>query len=318
MGSKVILTENSRNHLSRLITAAQSIKNLEDYSEKPKGVWGCKAIIKCGNITIDSSELDVEFTIPFDDNLEVDEGEIIVYNLVNGTISALKTGASKQLKLTIEAGFEGDTGVIFEGKIAKVSSKREGADRATTIKVKDGFSNSTEQLIAEGKLQDSYDGVEAKQILQDLLLAETELNGSAIAKFEVKSNYQYENSVSISDELQAEIKKHSEICGVSTFKSKGRIYCCALEDVANGIGFNVSEETGMIDSPSPFEEVVTIGGKEEMRKGFDIEMLLQHRAAVGAVVNLNSEDYKGKYYVKSGTHRFNISEATTSLKVVEK
>ena len=46
-------------------------------------------------------------------------------------------------------------------------------------------------------------------------------------------------------------------------------------------------------------------------------MLLQHRAAVGAVVNLTSEQYKGKYYIKSGEHRFDKLEATTKIKVVE-
>lgn len=310
MASKVISTENTRNHISRLVKSVQSIKNLEDYSTKPSGVWGSTATIKCNNVTIKSSDLDFEFTIPFDDNLESNEGEIIVFNLSDNTINRLKIGEG----MTIEAGYEGDTGVIFDGTVNKSNTKREGADRATTIKAYDGFSISTKGLIESGTLQEAYDGVPAKDILYALLKAE----GSPIAKFSVDSDYQYENSVTIGDDLQAEIKKYSEVCGVSTFKSKGKIYCCKLEDISNGITFNVSEDTGMIGSPSPFEEVVTIGDKEETIKGFDIEMLLQHRAAVGAIVNLTSEQYKGKYYIKSGTHRFNGSEATTQIKVVEK
>ena len=315
MASKVILTENSRNHISRLIKAAQSIKNLEDYSQKPSGVWGSTATIKCNDVTIKSSDLDVEFTIPFDDNLESNEGEIVVYNLSDSTIAQLGgSGLKNGNELSIDAGYEGDTGVLFSGKLTKGSSRWEGADRATTIKVVDGFTTSTEELIADGKLEESYDGVPAKDILKALLDAE----GSPIAKFEVESDYEYENSVKIGDDLQAEIKKYSEVCGVSTFKSKGKIYCCKLERVSNGITFNVSEETGMIGSPSPFEEVVTVGDKETTIKGFEIEMLLQHRAAVGAIVNLESRQYKGRYYIKSGTHRFNAREATTTIKVVEK
>lgn len=309
MASRVISKENSRNHISRIIKAAQSL-NLEDYSTKPSGVWRSTATVKCNGVTIKSTDLDFEFTIPFDDNLESNEGEILVYNLSDNTINRLKAGKD----LTIEAGYEGDTGVIFNGEVRKVSSKREGADRATTTKIIDGVTTSTEQLIAEGKLEESYDGVPAKDILKALLEAE----GSPIAKFEVKSDYVYENSVSIGDDLQAEIKKFSEVCGVSTFKVKGKIYCCKLEDVSSSVTFNVSEATGMIGSPSPFEEVVTVGDKEETIRGFDIEMLLQHRAAVGAIVNLESEQYKGKYYIKSGTHRFNQSEAITTIKVVEK
>lgn len=305
--SKVILKESSSAHISRLVRSVQSLKNLEDYSIKPEGVWGSKATIKFANAKIDASTLDVEFTIPFDDDLETNEGEIVVYNLTDNTIRQLKGD------VTIEAGFEGDTGVIFSGKTRKVHSKREGADRATIVKAIDGVTTTTEGLISSGRLEESYDGVPAKDVLRALLEAE----GSPIAKFEVESDYAYENSVTLGDDLQAEIKKYSEVCGVSTFKRKGKIYCCKLDKVENGITFNVSEETGMIGSPSPFEETITVGDDEVTVKGFEIEMLLQHRAAVGAIVNLMSEQYKGKYYIKSGTHRFNSSEATTTIKVVE-
>ena len=39
--------------------------------------------IKIGDITIDNEELDCEFDIPFDDDTEADEAEIIVYNISN-------------------------------------------------------------------------------------------------------------------------------------------------------------------------------------------------------------------------------------------
>ena len=310
MASKVILTESSRNHLSRVVHAAQSLKDLKDYSEKPTGVWGSTATIKCNNVTIKSSDLDFEFDIPFDDNLEADEGEIVVYNLSENTKNQLKADKN----ISIEAGYEGDTGVIFDGTVRKVRTVEEGADRVTTIKIYDGVTTSTKKLIEDGKLEESYDGEPAKEILRALVKAE----GSPIAKFSVESDYEYENSVTIGDDLQAEIKKYSEVCGVSTFKSKGKIYCCKLKNVDNNIKFIISEETGMIGSPSPFEEVVTVGDKEETIKGFEIEMLLQHRAAVGAIVELKSKQYKGTYYIKSGTHRFNQGEAITTIKVVEK
>ena len=306
--SKVILSGNNSGHKSRLIKAAQAL-DLKDFSEKPSGVWGSKATIKCNNVTLKSSELDVEFNIPFDDDLEANEGEILVYNLSDNTVKQLKTDET----LTIEAGYEGDTGKMFEGKVRKVLTNREGADRITTIKVYDGITTSTEELIEAKKISDSYDGKSAKEILKALLEAE----GSPIAKFEVSSDYEYEGSVSVGGDLQAEIKKHSETCGVSTFKSNGKIYSCALKDVSSDITFNVSEETGMIGSPSPFEETVSVEGEEKTIKGFDIEMLFQPRAAVGAIVNLKSEQYSGKYYIKSGKHRFNESEAITTIKVVE-
>ena len=315
MASKVILSDYSTKHTSRLIKSFKAIDNLEDFSKKPEGVWGSISTIKCNDVTIKSSELDFEFNVPFDDNLESDEGEVIVYNLSDNTIKQLgKSAEKKGNKISIEAGYEGDSGVIFDGYVTTIVTRREGADKVTRIRIIDGFTTSTDELIESGKLEESYDGERA----QDVLRAMVEAEGSPIAKFKVSSDYEYENSVSISGDLESEIKRQSEICGVSTFKSKGKIYCCKLSDVSSDITFNVSEDTGMIGSPSPFEETVTVGDKKETIKGFEIEMLLQHRAAVGAIVNLTSEQYKGKYYIKSGTHRFNSLECTTKIKVVEK
>ena len=145
--SSVISTGNENSHTSRLIKSFQSIENLEDYKIKPEGVWGSKAEINISlspyTITLKSSELDFDFDVPFDDDLEANEGEIVVYNLSDNTIKLLakmikeRNKTSKKEKLTIEAGYEGDTGVVFKGYMTKVSTVMEGADRVTTIKIID-------------------------------------------------------------------------------------------------------------------------------------------------------------------------------------
>lgn len=299
--SKVVLTENSTKHKSRLAKALQSI-NLEDFSIKPDGVWGSVATIKCGDVTIESSQLDLEFDIPFDDNLESNEGEIIVYNLSNDTIKKLKA----ESELSIEAGYTGDTGVLFKGFIKKAFSHREGADKVTTIKIIDDIGKKE-------SLNLSYkEGTTASYILKDLL----NKTGLPIAKFEIERDWSYENDVTIDEPIESAIKKYSEVCGVSTFTSKGSIYCCKVSKVSDDVVFNVNEGTGMISSPSPFEETTKSEDYEDTIEGYEVEMLLQHRMAVGALINLKSEQYSGKYYVKSGRHRFNESECITTVKVV--
>ena len=300
--TKVVLTEREHEHRSRLVKSFEDVSNLKDYTLMPDGVWGSKAIIRSGNVTIDSSQLDLEFTIPFDDNLEADEGEIIIYNLSDTTIKQLKAKA----KISITAGYEGDTGVIFDGYITKKSTNREGADKVTTLKVIDDIKQKE-------SLNLSYSaGVTAQHILKDLL-QKVKL---PVGKISMKRNWTYENDVTIDEALESAIKKYAEVCGVSVFTSCGKLYCCQLKDIAREGYFNVNENTGMIGSPLPFEETITAEDYEDTIEGYEIEMLLQHRMSTGAKINLKSEQYNGTFYVKSGEHIFNESECVTKVKAV--
>ena len=302
--SKVVVQNSSNKLKSRLVLATQLVSNIDDYStiKDKNGVFGSKATIKSGGVTLNSAELDFEFTIPFDDNLEIDEGEIIVYNLSNATIRELKMKQS----LSVEAGYEGDTGVIFNGYITKVSTKREGADKVTTIKIIDSLTR--DKATYEDK---TFSGQTAKQILE-ALLKET---GLPIAHKNIKDDYTYDKDVTVDGSIVSEIKKQSEVCNVSTFLRGGKIYCCSLNDFTE-VNFVVSEETGMIGSPEYYSEEVTIEDETRTIEGLDIEMILQHRMGAGAVVQLTSKEYKGKYRVRSGTHTFNNSEAITKIRVV--
>lgn len=300
--SKVILTERKSSHLSHLAKALQSLKDLDDYSTKPDGVWGSVATISCGNVTLKSSELDFEFTIPFDNNLEANEGEIIVYNLSDNTIKQLKNKAS----LSIVAGYEGDTGVIFKGYICKVSTTYEGADKLTKIKIIDDIGEKQTINISKSG------GVKASEILYELL----QKTGLPIGKFEIARDWTYENGVTGDESLEAAIKKYSEVCGVSTLTSNGKIYCCSLDKILDNLEFKVCEDTGMIGSPAPFEEESNVEDYVDVVNGYEIEMILQHRMSVGAKVRLDSLMYDGTYYVQSGEHTFNESECKTKIKVV--
>lgn len=299
--SQVISTENENIHRSRVVKAIHLIDELDDYISKPEGVWGSTATIKSGNVTIKSSELDVEFDIPFDDNLEADEGEIVIYNLSDQTIKQLK----KDAKITIEAGYENDTGVIFEGYIIKSLTKYDEVDKITTIKIKDDIQEKESLNLTYSS------GTTAQYILTDLI------NKTGLPKGTIKfaRNWTYETDVTIDEDIESAIRRYSEVCGVSTFVIKGKIYSCSLKSFST-VEFNVSEETGMIGSPQPYTEEITTEGYTDVVEGFEIDMLLQHRISAGSVINLTSNLYKGKYRVRSGRHTFNDSECVTSIKVV--
>ena len=92
-----VITQKSSGTQSMLIKATKDwSEDLKKFSIEPKGVFGSTATVKCGNITIKSDNLDIEFTVPFDDDMEANEAEIIVYNLSAATINNLKVFQLKQ------------------------------------------------------------------------------------------------------------------------------------------------------------------------------------------------------------------------------
>lgn len=291
-------------HISRLIKAtkdfAEQIKSYE-IDPKTKGVWGSQAKIICGGVTLKSDELDIEFDVAFDDDMEVNEASITVYNLSANTINNLKYHS----KISIEAGFSGDTGVVFSGYIDKVSTSYENADKITTIRCFDDISNKTITEITYAA------GTKASYILNDLL----NKTGTPIEVFDMRRDWTYEDEQKVDGKLDENIKKYSEVCGVSTYVRNGKIISRYIKNGDN-ISFTISEDTGMIGSPTAYEEEITAEDYKETIKGFEVEMLLQHRMSAGAICNLKSLVANGQYRVRSGTHTFNIDECTTKVKLM--
>lgn len=300
--SKIVQKNGANKHESRLIKAFEDLKNLPDsFSKKPDGVFGFTATVKCGNVTIKTDELDIEFSIPFDDDLEVNEAEIIVYNLSDETIKHL----NYRSVITVEAGYKGDTGVIFKGYIDRVKTKYDGADKITTIKAFDDVADHTVKDISFAA------GTTASSILKTLI----KKTGLPVAVISIRRDHTYENEQTVDGNLMEAISKYSEVCGVSTYILKGKVYCRHIKEGDN-TNFTVEEATGMIGSPSEYEEEVTAEDYKDVINGYEIEMILQHRMQTAAIITLKSLLAKGEYRVRSGEHTYNGLEATTKIKVM--
>lgn len=296
--SRAVTQSNAERIRSSLVKAFD--KWTEPYDIRPDGVFGSMATVKSGDVTISSESLDLEFAVPFDDDMEPNEAEIIVYNLSDNTIKQLKKGSV----ISIEAGYKGDTGVLFQGYIAKVKTHRDSADKVTTIKAMDDIKKHSIQSLSFKA------GTKASYILKTLIGK----TGIPLAVFKVRRDHTYKDSQTVDGDLMENIKKYAEVCGISVYVSKGRIYARYIKEGDN-LNFIVSEETGMIGSPSSFMEEVKAEDFVETVEGYEVEMLLQYRMCAGAIVMLKSQDANGTFRVCSGTHYFNESEAGTKIKM---
>lgn len=296
-----VISEKGKTKSSQLVKAMKGWDSAKFFTDKPEGVFGSQATIKCNGAIMKSSELDLEFSVPFDDDMEANEAEIIIYNLSNTTISRLERGK----KITIEAGFKGDTGVIFNGYIEKKKTRFDGVDRKTTLNCVDRMKKKTIKKEITYKK-----GTKASSILKDLI----NKTGTPIAVFKIKRDFKYKDEQKVDGDLMENIKKYSEVCGISVYVNKGKVYARSLKE-GDALNFTVEEDTGMIGSPTEYEEEITAEKYKDTIKGYEIETLLQHRFTTGGIIKLKSRDIKGKFRIRSGKHKFNSGEAITTIKV---
>ncbi len=299
--SSIFINDGNDKHKSRLIKAMEDVTK-SGYTNRPSGMFGAEAKVMCNGVTIDSNELDLDFRVPFDDDLEPNEAEITVYNLTDSTIKKFLKGK----KVTITAGFNGDTGIVFQGVVDRVKTKQESCDKVTTINCFDDVSEKKIESISFAA------GTKASTILKKLIGK----TGMPIAVMKIKRDHVYKDAVTVDGDLMENIRKYSEVCGVSTYVYKGMIYCRHITD-GDECAFRLNSDTGMIGSPVEFEEEVTAEDFKETVTGYDVEMLLQYRMQVAAIVKLESKVVKGEFRVRSGEHSFTAGgEATTKVKVM--
>lgn len=296
--SKAVIQSSDNSVRSALVQAFESWKT--PYDIRPEGVFGSVATIKSGQVTISSEELDLEFTVPFDDDMEPNEAEIIVYNLSDNTIKQLKKDAA----ISITAGYKGDTGVLFSGYISKVKTIYEDADKVTTIKAMDDIKDHSMASLSFAA------GTKASYILKQLI----NKTGLPVAVFKTRRDHTYKDSQTVDGDLMENIKKYASVCGISVYVSKGKIYARYIKEGDN-LNFTVSADTGMIGYPSSYTEEVTAEDYTDTVNGYEVEMLLQHRLCAGAIVTLKSKIANGTYRVCRGEHRFSPDEAVTQIEM---
>lgn len=298
------------NRISQVIKAMQAWNTFDPKTPKsPNGQYMHKVIIEFDGdettkgVKFEDGDIDLEFEVPFNDDLEADEAEILIYNLTNSTIKHIKYNHG----VTIKAGYGNDLGVIFKGRVSKKKTYWEGQDKVTKVFALDS-DDLEEKEIAEIAFSEN---TSASTILKTLL-GKTNLS---VAVFEPRKDYVYEDSTTVSGGLLDNIRKYSEVCGVSTFINKGKIYSQYIKN-GDTIGFTLSEDTGLIGSPEAgVEERETDSGTETVNF-LEVEMLLQHRVTTAVQVKVNSRQYNITGRVIEGTHSYSGTDFKTKAKIL--
>ncbi|MBP2002565.1 hypothetical protein J2Z69_003651 [Paenibacillus shirakamiensis] len=252
--------------------------------------------VMTGNLKFTMQDFNMEATIPFDHDPLPNESEIKIWNLSDVTVNKLKTGQV----LTMNAGYQGDTGLVLQGNISKVQTSWSGVDKITTIKVLDSENLDKREVKDMAFAKNTFGGSIIKQMAGYI--------GLPIAQFDLVKNYQYKEGYTATGKVTEIIAKVAKDCDTEVYINKGKLYVRNLKKGKDSV-FKLDKSKGMIGSPERFED--------EGSKGYNLKSQLQYRITTASVIDLSSQLFTGRLYVRSGSHHISrTGDFTTEVEAI--
>ena len=247
-------------------------------------------------------EYEIKFRMEFGKDGEPDFCVIDIYNLLTDTEEMFKVEEDSGKKLTLRAGYGGDSGILIVGIIKHVAVFNEGNDRICEIEVHD-TAVSYDKVINRSYVPETT----AEQILKQIITVES---GLELGKIQLPINLIYVEGISFSGSPKEIIQEIAEDCNAEIHIVHGMIYVLPIGGVRDDTVV-LSPTTGMIGSPKRIDG-------EESEILWEVESLLNYRIRHGTKVELDSDKVKqanGTYVVDSGFHVNTGSEFKTTVKL---
>lgn len=260
--------------------------------------WLRDATLQIGAAKYTLDGLNFGFEIPFEDSEELTTATITATNLSANTRNNIK----KNDPVIINAGYEGDIGCLFVGKVAALSHKKDTTDWTTKITATVALD---EWLSA--KVNKTYtESIDAKAVLTDLL----NIFGLEVGAFELAENKTYPRG----RVCQGKLKDVLQEIVVSDCKSRllirptGQLIVNKPDSGVN-TGYLLSAQTGLLRSTEESEvipietDLTTKTPTEDKEENLKTRAcLLNYHIGPADVVKIQSIDLNGDCMVVRGRH----------------
>ncbi len=261
--------------------------------------WLREFYVSVGGKVFPYQGFEMEFSVDFDDTEDPDQAKVKIYNLTPETETSMEVGDD----FVLEAGFQGNTGVLLEGEVTDIHTEADGTERVCEIEAVD----SSKECLNKQVCKSWEPGATSEEVLNDVLGE----SGLEIADMRLEEVVEYKRGYHVDGKVREIIK---DVC-VNDSKSKchiihGAAYCNAWPDISRNSGVVWNQDTGLIGIPS------RISGDHTVRT-FEAVGLLEHILRAGMDIAVQSETANGSFQIKKGTHRCTRNEYTTTLEIID-
>ena len=260
--------------------------------------WIRDAALQIGNNKYTMESLNFMFEIPFEDSDELTMSIITATNLSANTRNNIKKG----YPIIVNAGYEGDIGCIFVGKVAMLSHKKDTTDWTTKITA----TVALDEWL-QGQVNKTYkQGITARAMLTDLL----NIFGLEVGAFELAEDKSYPRGRVCRGKLKDVLKEIvvSDCKSRMMIRPTGQLIINKPDEGVN-MGYLLSPQTGLLRSTDENEIIpietdlnskVPTGDKEEILK--TRTSLLNYHIGPSDIIRIQSLDLNGRFMVVRGKH----------------
>lgn len=254
-------------------------------------LWMRKCSFSCGGTYTDP--LTIKFSVPFSDNEETNDAEIEVYNLKNPSAAA-------NTPAILQAGYQSDYGVIFNGILRELKTEWQDVDKITTFTCVDAPTNYLNNDFKKSYARNTP----ASTIIKDI----ASFAGLGIGDISLPVDFIYRTGKTVHGKPKTLLTALAKDCKAKMHITQGRLYM-RDKNVGTPMGLLISKETGLIDHPEPIEDEVEDqkAKKKVARNGYKIRTLLNPRITTDVIIVLQSKTVSGTFRVEKGEHKGDTS-----------
>ena len=242
-------------------------------------------------------DLYFKFTVPFEDSEKLGTATIEAYNLSPATRNSIKKG----MPIILNAGYEGDIGAIFTGKVSQVSDKHSGTEVITTI----AAAEALEEWLSKEVNKTYTAGSKASAIVKDLL----NIFGLEVGTMELAVDKEYPRGKVCKGKVKNVLTEIVTSDCKSRFLIRNGIVTINDPKTGTKTGYVLSAESGLLQSAEATDRTETTtrqttvkDGKEKQEVTYKRECLLNYHLAPADVVKIKSDTLNGNHLIKGGQH----------------
>lgn len=292
--------------IGRPVYIGEKPTNIEKYAKSSKK--GEAYVIK---------DLHMQFDVKKDNSKEPNKGYISVFNLSDDVVNYLDANQRESLAALLYAGYNGDEKLIFSGTIEFVQDTFDDETRETKFIIGDGTLNLMTALTNRSYRK----GTALDTILNDLI-SDLKLPTGRIVAFGKNSTSQY--GMAFNGTASQNLDNLARNTNSTFSVQDGAVYWTKEGSRFSQVAFEISEDSGMIGSPTPKnpepakrrlakkskkDEKSTTSHADTKKKavkedaGITVTTLLNGAILPESTVYLKSRKYTGFYKVVTLQHK---------------
>lgn len=283
-------------------------------------------------------DLHMEFEVKKDNSKDPNKGYVTIFNLSDEIVNYLDQNQRESLACMFSAGYYGDEKLIFSGTIDFMSDNFDTETRETKFYLGDATLN----LMTATTARSYRKGTSYDVVLNDLI-SDLKLPKGRVVSFEGKT---LQHSMAFTGSASQNLQNLAKNTGSTFSVQDGAVYWTKEGSRFSGTMFEISEDGGMIGSPTPKnpqagkhrvekkkktssssktaangQTAAKIATDKQLREdsGLEVKCLLNGAILPESTIYLKSRRYTGFYKVASLKHSggYETGDWLTTMTLVE-